>query len=161
MNAVEERYADFILLHMKLEHALVRMGYGRFDAKNRIIGVKWDDVAKKLKATKKTLKDLPGEIYCILVCNPPKSLESVEYTLKWADNNRPSSWQGFFRGSYLILRNNIAHGNKLLQDQNSNAGRNSELLDAGIKFIGWMQENFPSIDSEPSLKKNMGDITFD
>lgn len=82
----------------------------------------------------------PFSNFSILKTNPPKPLVEKNGSLEFGEAIQVTDWNTFI-DSFRQLRNNIAHGSKLILGIKGMEQRDEKLIKAGLSFIQFLEEN--------------------
>lgn len=80
----------------------------------------------------------PFPNFSILKTNPPKPLVEKNGSLEFGEAIQVNDWNTFI-GSFRQLRNNMAHGSKLILGIKGIVQRDEELIKAGLSFIQFLE----------------------
>lgn len=84
--------------------------------------------------------EAPFSSFAILKVNPPKPLVENNGSLEFGQAIQVTDWKTFI-DSFRQLRNNMAHGSKLILGIKGMVQRDEELIKAGLSFIQFLENN--------------------
>ena len=144
---LDEKISKFMLKFSKFEFYLITQFLElarttECPIKNckKIAGLNWERLAKKLEEKNKFSDFLNNKHFPLLSTNPPQYVVITDKRkLKWdSDEAKIDSWETFLTRSLAQLRNNVAHGNKALENAQFTDGRSEEFIEEASRLTDFI-----------------------